>query len=746
MRNYVGESLNNISKMIGDWSAEDRRRADSKVDAYRQLVAMDRQNTLDAQNEKLFKAKMAEIDRVNKEREALDTYRAMDAQGKIAAPSVVTDALTDENGQPVQLVKNMYLKDRMTDADKDKYLAKAKKGNVPKGTPINSISDIEDEEERKQALWGQQLVDKATALTPATESQRLKSIAADLQMKGMNIPDELRTELKNAETLEMAAEAKLAEDIKTYDAEASKLGKELNRLNLLTATNTQKSSTGSRGKGTSADDDAAAIRLLTDSKTGIVSLPNATEKFAALRRQYPNVSSEAIARAMKSTMDKNGNLITNFWKDNELDTGKAKEVVATLSKLNKEASTTNDAVGVELARQIKDTAANKLAYEAKAKSLKEQLDMPMHDRQVSKFRKWLNPEESNTKDITKSTTKNKKDTKKTITEVEDKITKEALTKEAANTWGSSKIPKQVLEDIDAFVNDKDSKMVEGENVVNEPEVDPELSEELGKFEKQKKWQEKQWVTPNVDDGRYMKAAGETPVSFKISNFFTDEQKFTQKQQSRVANKLRQDGFKTVEDISKLVSTLPEGNDKDIVMSVLDKKMSAKNTLVPLEGGLMNSFGEYLTDAKVQDKNGKKYIKYNDLKKIEQIGDAAGVAATTIVSAIPIGKVAGAVGGKVLNKFVPKPNSSTLPRYVGERGAKQFKADQAVLAAQKADRSSYLSGLRNNMKSLEDRMNKLLTKKGELPKKGSKARKELDQLDAEWLQYKNRLDQAKTNKF
>lgn len=170
--------------------------------------------------------------------------------------------------------------------------------------------------------------------------------------------------------------------------------------------------------------------------------------------------------------------------------------------------------------------------------------------------------------------------------------------------------------------------------------------------------------PDYNEGRYSKVAGKVD-----STLFGDH--ITTRNISRVANQLRKDGFNTTEQISNLLIAMPEGMDKKLVTARLNEKMAQENTLVPFEPGMVNGLiKEFVLDKKdITYKDGKVYIPYNTLKKIDAVKDATLLAAETIVSATPVG-----AGFKVATKF--KPMSSALHLTpVGTAGKEASKKQQ-----------------------------------------------------------------------
>ena len=140
--------------------------------------------------------------------------------------------------------------------------------------------------------------------------------------------------------------------------------------------------------------------------------------------------------------------------------------------------------------------------------------------------------------------------------------------------------------------------------------------------------------PTVDDG-YGKLTGKS-YSKDISN---------------VSDSLRKDGFNSVEDIAILATNMPEGKDKEAVANVLHYK-------------LMQSDPEY-----------------RQLMKEQEINDASWLAAETILSAVPIGKVVGSVARRVVG---PGTNTTALPNgWAGTTGREAMEKAATQAAAEKA---------------------------------------------------------------
>lgn len=84
-----------------------------------------------------------------------------------------------------------------------------------------------------------------------------------------------------------------------------------------------------------------------------------------------------------------------------------------------------------------------------------------------------------------------------------------------------------------------------------------------------------WVKDSkAEDGRYAKIVG------KSDSMFTNS--YSSRDMATLANTLRKDGFTTIEEITKLVNSMPEGKDKQLVQSYLDLKNGKIRTNSVLE--------------------------------------------------------------------------------------------------------------------------------------------------------------------
>ena len=154
--------------------------------------------------------------------------------------------------------------------------------------------------------------------------------------------------------------------------------------------------------------------------------------------------------------------------------------------------------------------------------------------------------------------------------------------------------------------------------------------------------------PTVDDG-YGKLTGKS-YSKDISN---------------VSDSLRKDGFNSVEDIAILATNMPEGKDKEAVANVLHYK-------------LMQSDPEY-----------------RQLMKDQEINDASWLAAETVLSAVPVGKVIGNVAKRVVG---PGTHTTALPNgWAGTTGREAMEKAATQAAAEKA---AAKAAMQNRIASLE----------------------------------------------
>lgn len=166
--------------------------------------------------------------------------------------------------------------------------------------------------------------------------------------------------------------------------------------------------------------------------------------------------------------------------------------------------------------------------------------------------------------------------------------------------------------------------------------------------------------PTVDDG-YGKLTGKS-YSKDISN---------------VSDSLRKDGFNSVEDIAILATNMPEGKDKEAVANVLHYK-------------LMQSDPEY-----------------RQLMKEQEVNDAAWLAAETILSAVPVGKVVGNVARRVVGPgthttALPNGWAGTTGREAMEKAATQAAAEKA---ATKAAMQKRIAALEHDLQQLGGELSK-----------------------------------------
>lgn len=178
---------------------------------------------------------------------------------------------------------------------------------------------------------------------------------------------------------------------------------------------------------------------------------------------------------------------------------------------------------------------------------------------------------------------------------------------------------------------------------------------------------KEWVTSNIDTGRYVDIADKAKgYSSKIAN---------------VATRLREDGFKDTNSILELISYMPEGKDKDAVANVYHYKMMQSNS----------EDGEAYRKA-IADK---------------QLSDAGWLAANVITSAVPIG--AAFKGASVLKNAAStkaaKTATSKAQAELAEQATKR-KLDDAMQSKLNLEKRLDELSLKKNTKDVANETRKL----------------------------------------
>lgn len=230
--------------------------------------------------------------------------------------------------------------------------------------------------------------------------------------------------------------------------------------------------------------------------------------------------------------------------------------------------------------------------------------------------------------------------------------------------------------------DKIDEFLSGEKVDKDRILENYSSAKLIQDSGTNQYGAKEWVTSNIDTGRYVDIADKSKgYSSKIAN---------------VATSLRQDGFKDTNSILELISYMPEGKDKDAVANVYHYKMMQSNS----------EDGEAYRKA-IADK---------------QLSDAGWLAASVITSAVPIGTAF--KGASVL-----KNAASTKAAEIATSKA------QAELAKQATKRK--LDDAMQSKLNLEKRLDELSLKKNT-----KDVANETRKLESEWKRVQDYINNLK----